>query len=177
MYKVLHIYSPFLISPQLWKLDNAVSILKRRFKKLTALRSWELRLVQLKAKCSKGLQGCQKWCSRGLQGGLRTRNLNIIGFFHEFKTLLMMCLYAIEDIMEKTVGCSSQFLAAMPASVPGLTLLTAVSVWVAKNVLINNPHWSPCQQPASIASHVSEPSWTCNPGKSLDQYRSPVNRL
>lgn len=42
---------------------NAVSILKKKFRKLSDLLSWEAKLVQLKAKDSKSLQGHQKWCA------------------------------------------------------------------------------------------------------------------
>lgn len=92
---------------------------------MPSLLNWEPRRVHLKAKGS--LQGCQKWCSRCLHTGLRTRLPNVIGS-HDFKGLLMMCLCAVEVIMELTVGCSSQTLDTVSVKVPGLTSLTSLTI-------------------------------------------------
>lgn len=127
------------------KLDGAVPIFKRWFRKLPNLLSWEPTFVWLRAKCLKSLQGSQKWYSRDHPTGLRTRLLNVIGSFQEFKGLPTMCFHAIEAIMELTLSCSSPLLAAVPFKVPGLTSLTALSIWVTKNALVNNPHWLPYQ--------------------------------
>ena len=60
--------------------------------------------------------------------GLRLRSLDGIESFHELRGLPVMCLYAVEEVKELTVVCSSQSLAAVPVKVPGLTSLTVLTV-------------------------------------------------
>lgn len=71
-----------------------------------------------------------EWCFRdlSLDTGLRPRSLSGIEFFHEFLGLAKMCIYAIGDIKELTVSCSSQSVATVPVKVPGLTSLTLLTI-------------------------------------------------
>lgn len=107
---------------------NAVSIFKKRFRKLSDLLSWGAELVPLKAEHSKSLRDVRSGVPGGLHTRPRLRSLNVIGSFRECKGLPVMGHHAVEDTTELTVGCSGQLSAVLPVRVPGLTLLIAVTL-------------------------------------------------